>query len=189
MAQKCLFPMKYVNISQTYKGSGHKAYWDGAKEGYKAYPIDICGMDSGRDYFYAPCDCKITFLEVKNSSNWTNKMILVSTSKVQTPKYGTNYVYFKVVHFLYSDVKKYGLKVGKTFKQGEIVCAEGKDNYSTGNHLHVESGIGQPAKNVSNGNGKLVCNGDGKYPESIFYLDKTFYKKIINLNGLNFTMI
>ena len=184
--QKAIFPMKYINISQNYKQGNHIPYWKGASRGKKAYPIDICGMDSGKDFWYAPCDLKITMIQAKNTSKWTNKMILVSVEKVQTAKLGKKQVYFKVVHFPYSNVAKYGLKVGKVFKQGEIVCTEGKDDFCTGNHIHMECGIGYADESIPNGNGKYVSNSNGKYPQSILYISKSFTKKIINLDGLKF---
>lgn len=192
--QKAIFPMHYMNISQSYDEGNHIPHWKGASKGKADYPIDICGMDSGRDYFYAPCDCKITCLSVKNTYKWTNMMILVSTHPVKTPKYHTTQIFFKVVHFLYEDVKKYGLKVGKTFKKGEIICREGKDFNSTGNHLHLSAGIGYANKSIYNKpiykkNRKLVANGDNKYPQSIFYLDKKFTKKIIRDGGIHWTTI
>ncbi len=192
--QKAIFPMHYMNISQSYNEGNHIPHWQGASKGKADYPIDICGMDAGRDYFYAPCDCKITFIQAKNTKKWTNKMILVSTSKVKTPRYGTTQIFFKVVHFLYEDVKKYGLKVGKTFKKGQIICREGKDNYSTGNHIHLSQGIGYANKSIYNKpiwkkNRKLVANGDNKYPQSIFYLDTKFTKKIIRDAGIKWSKI
>lgn len=192
--QKAIFPMHYMNISQSYNEGNHIPHWQGASKGKADYPIDICGMDAGRDYFYAPCDCKITFIQAKNTSKWTNKMILVSTSKVKTPRYGTTQIFFKVVHFLYEDVKKYGLKVGKTFKKGEIICREGRDYNSTGNHIHLSQGIGYANKSIYNKpvwkkNRKLVANGDNKYPQSIFYLDTKFTKKIIRDAGIKWSKI
>lgn len=192
--QKAIFPMHYMNISQSYNEGNHIPHWQGASKGKADYPIDICGMDAGRDYFYAPCDCKITFIQAKNTKKWTNKMILVSTSKVKTPRYGTTQIFFKVVHFLYEDVKKYGLKVGKTFKKGEIICREGRDYNSTGNHIHLSQGIGYANKSIYNKpvwkkNRKLVANGDNKYPQSIFYLDTKFTKKIIRDAGIKWSKI
>lgn len=192
--QKAIFPMHYMNISQSYNEGNHIPHWDGASKGKADYPIDIAGMDSGRDYFYAPCDCKITCLSVKNTSKWTNMMILVSTHPVKTPKYGTTQIFFKVVHFPYSNVSKYGLKVGKTFKKGQIICTEGKDFMSTGNHLHLSQGIGYADKSIYNKpiwkkNRKLVANGDNKYPESIFYLDTNFTKKVIRDAGIKWSKI
>ena len=171
---KAIFPMKVMNISQNYNQGNHIPHWKGAEKGRKDYPIDICGKDSGRDILYAPCDCKITFIQAKNDLNWTNKMILVSTCKIETVKYGTKQIFFKCVHFPYSNVAKYGLKVGKTFRQGEPFCTEGKDNHCTGNHIHFTCGIGYADKSVVNRNGKWVANGDNKYPENILWVDTDF---------------
>ena len=192
--QKAIFPMHYMNISQSYKEGNHIPHWQGASKNKADYPIDICGMDSGKDFFLAPADCKITCLSVKNTYKWTNMMILVSTKKVKTPKYGTTQIFFKVVHFPYDNVKKYNLYVGRKFNKGEIICTEGKDFNSTGNHLHFSAGIGYADKSIYNKpiwkkNRKLVANGDNKYPQSIFYLDTKFTKKIIRSAGIKWTKI
>ena len=180
---KPIFPMKVMNISQSYKQGNHIPHWKNAERGRKDYPIDICGADSGRDILYAPCPCKITFIQAKNSKNWTNKMILVSTEKVDTPKYGKTQIFFKCVHFPYSNVKKYGLKVGKTFKAYEPFCTEGSDNMSSGNHIHFSCGIGYADNSVPNKNGKYVAKGDNKYPENILWVD-TDFTKIKNAGNL-----
>lgn len=195
--QKAIFPMHYMNISQSYNKGNHKLHNEGKYliKGRKDYPIDICGMDAGRDYFYAPCDCKITYIKAKNTLKWTNKMILVSTHPVKTPKYHTTQIFFKVVHFPYANVKKYGLKVGKTFKKGQIICTEGEDSFSSGNHIHLSQGIGYANKSIYNrsilhkSTRKLVANGDNKYPQSIFFLDRKFTKKIIRDGGIKWKTI
>lgn len=192
--QKAIFPMHYMNISQSYNEGNHIPHWQGASKNKADYPIDICGMDSGKDFFLAPADCKITCLSVKNTYKWTNMMILVSTHPVKTPKYGVTQIFFKVVHFPYDNVKKYNLYVGRKFNKGEIICTEGKDFNSTGNHLHFSAGIGYADKSIYNKpiwkkNRKLVANGDNKYPQSIFYLDTKFTKKIIRSAGIKWTKI
>ena len=192
--QKAIFPMECMNISQSYDEGNHIPHWQGASKNKADYPIDICGENSGKDVFVAPCDCKITMIQAKNTSKWTNKMILVSTGKVKTPKYGITQIFFKVVHFPYDNVKKYGLKVGKTFKKGEVICTEGKDDFSTGNHIHLSQGIGYANKSIYNKpiwkkNRKLVANGDNKYPQSIFYLDTNFTKKIKRDAGIKWSKI
>lgn len=192
--QKAIFPMHYMNISQSYKEGNHRPHWEGANKGKADYPIDICGMDSGKDYFYAPCDCKITKLSVKNTKKWTNMAILVSTGKVRTPKYKDTQIFFKIVHFPYDNVKKFNLYKGRVFKKGDVICTEGKDDYSTGNHIHLSQGIGYANKSIYNKsifkkNRKLVANGDNKYPESIFYLDTSFTKKVIRDAGIKWVKI
>ena len=192
--QKAIFPMHYMNISQSYTEGNHIPHWQEASKGKADYPIDICGMDSGKDYFYAPCDCKITKLSVKNTKKWTNMAILVSTHKVRTPKYKDTQIFFKIVHFPYDNVKKFNLYEGRVFKKGDVICTEGKDDFSTGNHIHLSQGIGYANKSIYNKpiwkkNRKLVANGDNKYPQSIFYLDTSFTKKVIRDAGIKWDKI
>lgn len=180
---KPIFPMKVMNISQSYKQGNHIKHWKKAEKGRADYPIDISGADAKADVLYAPCNCKITMIQAKTSKDWTNKMILVSTEKVDTPKYGKKQIFFKCVHFPYSNVKKYGLKVGKTFKAYEPFCNEGRDSHSTGNHIHFSCGIGYADKSVPNRNQVYVANGDNKYPENILWVD-TDFTKIKNAGNL-----
>ncbi len=180
---KAIFPMKVMNISQSYKQGNHVKHWKNAEKGRKDYPIDICGEDSGQSVLYCPIDCKITFIQAKNTKNWTNKMILVSTCKADTPKYGNTQIFFKVVHFPYSNVKKYGLKVGKTFKQGEPFCTEGRDAFSSGNHIHFTCGTGYADNSIPNKAQVYVANGDNKYPENILWVD-TDFTTIKNAGGI-----
>lgn len=195
--QKAIFPMHYMNITQNYNQGNHILHNQGKYliKGRADYPIDIAGMDAGRDFFLAPCDCKIIKLSVKDKPSWTNMMILVSTKVVKTPKYGVRKIFFKVVHFPYNCVAKYGLKEGKTFKKGEIICTEGRDDFSSGNHIHLSQGVGYADKSIYNRSilhkktRKLVANGDNKYPESIFYLDTKFTKKILNDGKIKWTKI
>ena len=51
------FPMNYLNITQGYSEGNHLDHWKNTN--YIDYPIDLGGMDSGRDYSYVPVKMKI----------------------------------------------------------------------------------------------------------------------------------
>lgn len=179
------FPMHYLRITQSYNAGNHKPHWD--KANYKDYPVDLGGLDSGRDYLYAPVDMKIVALNGIGNPKVSNKIFLESVNKVKTPNCGTTKIFMTAVHFEDSDVSKFGLKVGKIIKMGEIICLEGKETASA-NHLHLTCGIGNSTKSIQNNNGKWVTKGNCQKPEDIFYIDKNF--TIIKDNGgLKFKML
>ena len=174
------FPMHYLKVSQTYNGSGHKPHWYGATP--KDFPIDLAGEDTGRDYLFSPTTMKVTNVQGIGNSKVSNKVFLVSTKKVHTP-IGKHQIFMTAVHFEDSDVKKFGIKKGKVFKEGEPICFEGKET-ATANHLHFTCGIGSVSKSVENSRGKWVTKGDCRKPEEIFYIDKNF-TKVLKSGNLN----
>lgn len=174
------FPMHYLKVSQTYNGSGHKSHWYNATP--KDYPIDLAGEDGGRDYLYSPVDMKVTNVQGIGNGKVSNKVFLVSTKKVHTP-IGKHQIFMTAVHFEDSDVKKFGIKKGKVFKEGEPICFEGKET-ATANHLHFTCGIGSASQSVENSKKEWVTKGDCRKPEDIFYIDKNF-TKVLKTGGLN----
>lgn len=176
-----VFPMHYVRVTQSWNQGNHRQHWDGAN--YKDYPIDIGGMDSGRDFLYATVDLKVLAISGIGSSSVSNKLFLTSVNKVNTPKWGKVQIFLTAVHFEDSDISKYDIKVGKVFKRGEIICAEGKET-ATANHLHVTCGIGTATKSIKNNNGKYVTSGDCKKPEEIFFIDNSF-NNVMSRGNLN----
>lgn len=174
------FPMHYLKVSQTYNGSGHKPHWYGATP--KDYPIDLAGEDGGRDYLFSPVTMKVTNVQGIGNSKVSNKVFLVSTKKVHTP-IGKHQIFMTAVHFEDSDVKKFGIKKGKVFKEGEPICFEGKET-ATANHLHFTCGIGSASQSVENSKGKWVTKGNCRKPEEIFYIDKNF-TKVLKSGNLN----
>lgn len=148
MAQKVLFTMDYLNVSQGYgvttEGiSGEGTY---SHSGMKA--LDIKGKDTGIDPFYAPFDCT-----VKRISPQYNIVYFQSNAPVQRRDGLTTYVCFRCMHISDANLAKLGIAVGKTFKQGEICYYEGIKGGATGNHVHVEFGSG-----LFTGSGSYLTN-------------------------------
>ena len=131
LLQKAYFPMKVLNISQGYgnKADTHK----------KSYAIDFCGKDTGKDPVYAPFDCKVSKLYVKEGH--ANTVWLTSLNKVLCANGYVGYMTMNIGHP--EDIDK--LKLRQVFKQGDLICHEGKTGYATGNHIHLELGKGTKA--------------------------------------------
>lgn len=178
------YPCKYINISQNYNSRfSHSINSTGTPSDF---PIDEACKDSGRDWFFCPCD----EMEVKRiygvNNGGTNTLWLESTSKVDMP-IGTDYVTILVMHPEDDDLRL--LSVGQKFKRGEQICREGKDGMATGYHFHMSFGTGHMKGNgwIANNKEAWVLLTDGKNikPEEACYIDPSF-TTIMNMQNLNF---
>lgn len=132
--QRAYFPMKVINISQGYgNASGtHKL----------SYAMDLSGKDSGADEVYAPFDCKITKLyQPSDTRKHANTVWLTSTKKVLSPNGYYGYLTVSITHP--SEISQ--MKLGTEYKQGEVICREGKTGNASGNHIHLEVSKGTAA--------------------------------------------
>lgn len=164
-----VYPIKNMRITQTYLGNtSHLKHTTGNP---KDFPIDDGGKDSGKEAIYCPCDeMKITAIKGYKNKSVTNTIWLVSTNKVITPTF-EDICFMTLTHANDDDIKK--LKVGTTFKRGEIICFEGKDG-ATANHIHIVVGRGYSSNWKKSSTNAWVIEGDTKKPEDIFFIDKNF---------------
>ena len=180
------YPTKIMNITQGYTGNyTHGQHSSGSPADY---PIDEACADSGRDYFYCPCDeMQIAHIYGFNNSKKTNTLWLQSTSKVDLANGSSDYVTILVTHPNDDDLSQ--LKEGQKFTRGQKMFREGNDGNATGYHFHIAVGTGKwldPGW-VQNSNGSWVHKSTGVQlkPENAFYLDKSF-TTIKNAAGLSF---
>lgn len=173
MKNYLIYPCKTMNITQGYADSySHAGHINGTP---KDYPIDEACADSGRDWFYCPCDeMKVVRIYGVGKSG-TNTIWLESTSEVITPA-GKDYVTILITHPNDDDLSK--LAVGQIFKRGEAIFREGKDGNATGNHFHIAVGFGKTTGTgwVQNTSGSWVhkTTGNQLKPEEAFYIDYSF---------------
>lgn len=85
----------------------------------------------------APYDCRVMAI-----ASYDNAIFFESINEVETP-IGNYKCWFMCVHMNDSDFKRYGMKVGRTFKQGEPCYTEGNKGIGSGYHIHMEQGIGR----------------------------------------------
>lgn len=179
------YPTKTMKITQNYNGTYSHSLESKATP--PAYPIDEGCADSGRDYFYAPCDVVVKRIYGVGNKG-ANTIWMESQSEVMLANGKTSFVTIRVTHPEDDDLSKY--KVGQKFKQGDKLFREGKDGNATGNHFHIEVNTCKFSALSNNGWAK---NSKGEYsttpnsikPEQAFYVDKNF-TTIKNTNGLNF---
>lgn len=170
-----IYPLKNMRITCRYDEGSHKNHNVNVKDNIVDYPIDDGGIDSGKDAIYCPCDeMRITAIRGVGNSSVTNTIWLVSTSKVVTPAF-TDYVYITLTHSDDSDIRD--LKIGQTFKRGEIICHEGVDGAAS-NHIHITCGRGESTTWKQNSNGSWVIYGNSKKPEEVFFIDRSFTNEI-----------
>ena len=183
MAEYLIYPFKTMRITQSYTGT--TSHLPHTTVSPKDYPIDEGGRDGGRDPFYAPCKLKVKKIYGVGNRG-TNTLWLESTEKVALPNGKIDYVTFMLIHPNDSDLKR--LRVGQTFKKGDIVCYEGTDG-ATGNHIHMAVGMGKMTGSgwTQNDNGKwvLTCANGTLKPENAFYIDRSF-TNVVETKGLKF---
>lgn len=116
-----LFPMPYLYVTQNE---------------HDLYSIDFSGWGpNGKVYnapIYAPFDGKITY---KQSGQ--NTIVFESTSDVRCADGGLHHVRVMLAH---ADNQPYN--VGATFRMGDLLYHTGTAPPATGDHLHMEVGIG-----------------------------------------------
>ena len=178
------YPVRYMNITQNYSDSySHAPHSQGTPADY---PIDDACSDSGRDWFYCPCDeMRVAHIYGVGKSG-TNTIWLESTSPVVTPC-GEDYVTIQVIHP--NDDTLSGISEGQVFQRGDKMFLEGNDGNATGYHFHIAVGTGKFTGSgwTQNSNGSWVNQTTGKQikPEEAFWIDESF-TTIINDDGIAF---
>lgn len=158
--EKAYFPMKYYNLTQGYiNSSTHQG----------TYALDTAGKDTGKDEIYAPFSCKVTKLYIKKGHAYT--VWLTSLDKVKTANNREEILTMMIVHP--EDIAN--LKLGQTFKQGQLVCHEGKTGNASGNHAHLELGIGTCGWH-KNSSGVYMIDNAVKLEDYLFLKSDTIIK-------------
>ena len=134
MAEKILFPMEYLNITQGYgypcEGQPANTF---SHSGQKA--LDLKGRDTGIDCMYAPFSCV-----VKRITTGYNCVYFESLEPVERRDGRVTYMTFRCMHMSDEKMRELDMKIGRVFKQGEICYYEGVKGGATGNHIHIEMG-------------------------------------------------
>lgn len=169
--QRAYFPMEVINISQGYgaNSSTHKL----------SYALDLSGKDGGKDKIYAPFDCKITKLyQPKDTVNHANTVWITSTKKVLCPNGYYGYLTMSITHP--SEISK--MRLGCTYKQGEVFCYEGTTGHASGNHIHLELAEGKHAgwsKKKAGSYTEYVIDNKVKPEEYLFAYENAIIKNNI----------
>ena len=179
-----IYPCKVMRITQNYKGkTSHYPHTVGTP---KDYPIDEGCSDTGREWFYCPCDEMKVRRIYGVGTGGTNTLWLESTGSVDFSDGTSDILTVMIIHPDDEDMKK--LKVGDVFTRGEKIVREGKDG-ATGNHLHISAGKGRMKGSgwMKNSKNKwvLATASVTAKPEDIFYIDPDF-TKVISSGSIKF---
>ena len=89
----------------------------------------------------APYDCRVAAI-----ATYDNTIFFESLDEVETP-IGVYKCWFMCTHMDDNDFRRYGMKVGRIFKQGEACYTEGSKSGgkmgTVGFHIHMEQGTGR----------------------------------------------
>ncbi len=173
------YPCKVMNITQHHFEGNHLQHsmgkpWD--------YPFDDGCSNSGRDWFYCPCDEMQVVKIYGVGTSGVNTVWLQSTSPVVMP-IGKTVVTLMVEHAEDDDLKK--IRVGQLFHRGDKMFREGKDG-ATGNHFHIAVATGEIRGSGWVSNGKawvLRTTGEQLKADDAFYIDNT---RVRNAAGYDF---
>ena len=149
--QTVTFPMKIARFSSLWNSRGAHSKCSGS--GYKStnhkdYPTDLVGSDTGKDWFYAPCD--LICLKVYGKAS--HGLWFRSVDKVKMPV-GEGYFYMMAEHESVA-----GFKVGRKYAKGTRLFLEGRAGNATGNHIHLSCGWAKDKDDVSFGSGWVQNN-------------------------------
>lgn len=124
MIEKAKFPMPTMNITQGYNEGSHKG----------TFALDLAGEDSGIDWVLAPFTGKIvkTLSGTFGNWYWFESLDKVLCANGELTK----------LTCMFGHDNKMRHKDGDIIKQGEPLCAEGTSGNATGNHCHLEVGVG-----------------------------------------------
>lgn len=170
MMEKPIFPSKNMRITQGYGEGSH----------IDSFAIDNGGLDSNIEDIYAPFTGTIK----KIYPNDANEVWLESLDKVEYPDGTIDYLTVMFAHN--NDVSN--LFVGKQINQGEAFYKEGTKGNATGNHCHIECGLGKFSGNGwhQNSNGYWSID-NGKKPEECLWIDDSI--NVIDNYGYNFKKV
>lgn len=176
--QKCLFPMKYLRITQGYGRdlNGNVDYTSYSHTG--SYALDL-GGESGatNDYIYAPCDV-IVKRHYRGNSGY-NAVWFQTIEPVICADGNIKNLVFLMIHANDNTISSLGIQPGKEFKQGEIIYREGTGG-GVAAHVHIEVGEGPfsgsgwyQSQYVDSRGAQVWIINNPLIPHNIFFVDKS----------------
>lgn len=123
--EKAKFPMPTMDITQGYNEGTHKG----------TYALDLAGEDTGIDWVLAPFTGKVvkTLSGTYGNWYWFESLEPVLCANGEMTKLTCMFGHDNAIRH----------NVGDVIKQGEHLCLEGTSGNATGNHCHLEVGLGE----------------------------------------------
>ena len=168
--EKPIYPSPYMRITQGYMEGTH----------IDSFAIDEAGSDSGIDYLVAP----FTGIIRKIYQQDANEVWLESVDKVEYPDGTIDYMTVLFAHD--NDVSN--LSVGQVITKGTRFYEEGTKGNASGNHVHIECGLGKFTGTGwhQNAGGYWSIN-NSKNPTDCFFIDDSI--TILDSHGYTFKKI
>ncbi len=168
--EKAMYPSPYMRITQKDHTGTHAHSW----------AVDEAGSDGGIDYLVAPFTGKIKKIYKADA----NEVWLESCDPVEYPDGTIDYMTVLFAHD--NDVSN--LYEGQIIKQGQRFYEEGTKGNATGNHCHIECGLGKFTGTgwYKNPAGYYTINNSKLITECLF-IDDTYH--IMNTKGYSFKHI
>lgn len=153
-----IFPMEYLNITQTSGEGTHACNW----------ALDFAGQDTGIDEFFAPFTLRVVRIQTGYNIVWAQ-----SVDKVHLANGGLDYVTMLLEH---SD-KLGELYVGQVIPQGQVFYWEGTAGNAIGNHVHCEFALGKYVDEGSHHaeDGRVAINNGNPANEILFLTQSTVH--------------
>lgn len=180
--QNMIMGMRTLNISQGYNTSyTHK----------NLLAWDLAGEDTGIDTFRAKNYLKVLAILPYKTTGFANTVIFGTSDQygnpayVHTPRIGDQILSIAMTHD--NAIASY-IKVGAVFGNDEMIYEEGTTGQSTGNHIHLEVGLGWQYKKVhlygDYYDGSVYCLQNLVKPEDAIFL-LNGYNRVFNNKGYN----
>ena len=179
------FPMETMNVSQNYYD--HSPHLGDPP---CDYPFDNPGINTGQSAVFATVDLKVTAKRGEYQSDATNTVWLQTVNPVKTPTF-EDYAFIMIAHWNDGDSAMKKWSVGSVIPKGQIICYEGNDYPSQGNHVHIVCGRGYAdrlVRKIVNGSLVWVSNGDTKKPEEVIYINP-FFTTVLTTKGIPFVYL
>ena len=140
--------------------------------------LDLSGKDTGIESIKAPFTGTIKRIYTNTNTVW-----IQSIDKVKYADGTIDYMTVMTMH----DNEVSNSKVGDIIKQGEIYYEEGRQGYTTGNHIHLAVGKGKFAGNgwFLNDEGSWVINNQYDVHKGLYLLDSV---NVLNNGGYNYKL-
>lgn len=168
--EKPIYPSKFMRITQGFGEGSHRG----------GFAIDEAGRDTGVDNLFAP----YTGIIKKVYQSDANEIWFESMDRVLYPDGTIDYMNILMAHD--NDIND--LYIGKVIKQGERLYQEGTKGRATGNHCHMECGLGKFSGSgwYKNSYGNWVIK-NGKDPTECLWIDDSI--KVLDSHGYTFKKI
>ena len=154
-----ILPMVNMSISQG-------RYGKFSHQTLNAY--DLNGEDGTIERFRSPCQLKLVKKLSKKTTGFANTLIYQSVDKVDFANGRCEFITIALTHC--DNIERF--KVGTIFDTWEVIYYEGNTGKSTGNHVHLEIGLGKQTNKYKDENGNW-CLKNLLNIEDVFYWDKT----------------